>query len=365
MNNDKNIGSYGAVSFVLSMVSAKVFITAPSYYAKQSASAGWLEVLLSGIFEFLILAVILKLLERYEGMDLIDIAQNSFGKTGGVIVGVLSSAVFLSAAATGFRCFEEMMRSCIIKPISYDYVSVFLIAAVVIAAYLGLGTQVSLNGLIVPFMGIFVIIMLLVISPHYSISNICPYFGNGIANTASNAVLKNSSYYELGTLLYIIPYLGKKKSVKKIAFTTIGASILVFSLITLCYQLAVPYEAAGTFAMPMYQMTRMLRAGSFMKRLEPLLVFVWSGSLYIYIGAGIWFAANSFKKAFSLRESKTMVFIFCAIVCFAALIPKSEASVEKILNFILRNAYVAYPLMPLILLITARAVKKMAGEGSK
>jgi hypothetical protein len=127
----------------------------------------------------------------------------------------------------------------------------------------------------------------------------------------------------------------------------------------------VPYEAAGTFAMPMYQMTRMLRAGSFMKRLEPLLVFVWSGSLYIYIGAGIWFAANSFKKAFSLRESKTMVFIFCAIVCFAALIPKSEASVEKILNFILRNAYVAYPLMPLILLITARAVKKMAGEGSK
>lgn len=358
MSNDKNIGSFSASAFMISLICAKIFISAPSYYVKQSASAGWLEVFIRGIFEVIVLAVILRLLNGFEGMDIIDIAQSSFGSAGRVVIGVISCGVFLVSAAAVFRCYAELIRNCIINHITYEYMSIFILAAVIIAAYLGLKTQISLNGLIIPLLGIAVIIMLLVIYPLYSETNISPLLGWGFGKTLSNALLKNASYFEMGILLFIVPYLSTKKDVKKIAFTSIGLSIAVLSGITLCYQLAVPYQAASSFTLPMYQMTRMLKAGTFMQRLEPLIVFVWSGSLFIYIGTGIWFAGNTFKKTFSLSASRPMVFIFSEIVCLLALIPGSETSVERIYDFILSYAYVVYPLLPLVLLIAARAFKK-------
>lgn len=353
-----SIGYFSASAFIISLICAKVFISAPSYYAKQSASAGWLEVLISGVFELAMLAVILRLSEGFEGMDIIDIARISFGGAGKIITGVISCAVFLISSAAVFRCFAEMIRSCVINSVSYEYISIFILASVVTAARLGLKTQINLNGLIIPFLGAATVLMLLVIYPLYSETNISPLLGVGMGETLSNALLKNSSYFEIGVLLFLMPYLGGKSDVKKIAFTSLGISVAVLSIITLCYQLAVPYEAAAGFALPMYQMTRMLKAGTFMQRLEPLILFVWSGSLLIYMGAGLWFAGNTFKKTFSLSESKPTVFIFSAIVCLMALIPGSETSVEKIYDFILSYAYIVYPILPLLLLTAARAFEK-------
>ncbi len=356
MDKEKQIGTFGAVSILTALISAKIFLSAPAFYAKHSAGAGWLEVLISGIFELFVLAVILKLMSAFPEMDIIDAAEYSFGGFGRIITGFICSALFLLSAAAVFRCFCEMIRNCIIESISYEYVALFIAAAVVAAAYLGGRTTLHLNNLIFPLVLISAGIVLLISVSRYNVQNIKPILGYGAKELTTNALLKNSSYYELGTLLLFIPYLSGKNHVKKIGFTALCVSIILLSGIALLYQMAVPYEAASTFELPFYQMTRMLKAGSVIQRIEPLNIFIWSGALFVYIGMGVSLSAHTFKKAAKLESGTPMVFILTFIMCTAALIPGSETTVETIYDFMLTYGYIAYPLAPLILLILCRFV---------
>lgn len=354
MRKDKIVGYYGSVTLISVLICSKAFITAPAFYARQSASAGWLEVLVSGLFEFIVLAIVLKLTEGFDGMDLVDIGEKAFGKAGKWAVGILSCAVFVAVSAAMFRAFVEIVRNCLIESAPHDYIAVFITAAVIVGAYLGLRTQINMIGLIVPLLSTAIIVTLLINMPRYHLNNIEPILGNGLGNVFSNAVLRNSSYFELGTILFLTPYLGSESAVKRTSFTALGASVGVLAIMSLTYQLVIPYRAAGNFALPMYEMTRMIRAGSFFQRIEPLIIFVWSGALFVYVGAGIWFASDIFKKTFGLVSARPTVFILAEIVCFLALIPGSEVNVEKIFDVILEYGYFVYPIAPAIILVLAR-----------
>ena len=356
MSERNEYGTWGLVSLIITLIITKVLISSPSFYAKQSASAGWLEVMISGIFEIFMLFLVLRLVLNFEKMDLVDIAECAFGRIGKIIVGVLSVAAVVISASAVFRCFCELIRNTVIRGISYDDVSFFILAASLAGAYLGVRKQVNLSGLILPILLVAVAIILLINVPRYSITNILPISGVGVRGIIKNALLKNASFYEIGIILFFLPYLKDKTSVKKTSFTALSVSVILSSIIALQYQLAVPYEAAGSFSLPLYQMTRMIKAGTFFQRIEPLNIFIWSGAMYLYVGIGIRMSAHIYKKTFSISETRPMVFVFALLITLLALIPGSETNVERIYDFILTYGYVAYPLLPLLILISASMI---------
>ncbi len=358
MTEKQQMGTWGTVSLIVTLTITKMLISAPSLFAKQSASAGWIEVIISGIFEIFILTIILKLTDNYKNMDIIDIAEAHFGKCGRFITGAISTSVFIISTAAVFRCFCELIRNTVIRGMGYEDISFFILAVSITGAYLGMQTLVSSTGLILPFIIGAIILVLLINLPRYSITNILPIFGPGVNTLTSNALLKNASFYEIGIFLFFLPYLKDKKSVKKICFTGLIISILLTSVITLFYQLAVPYEAAGTFALPLYQMTRMIKAGTFFQRIEPLNIFIWGGAMYTYVCIGVRMSAHLYKKTFNAPHAKPFVFVFAYIVSLLALIPGSETSVERIYDFLMTYSYIAYPLLPLFLLILSACFQK-------
>ncbi len=357
MKEREKIGPIGAVLFIVTLIITKALISAPSFYVRQSQSAGWLNVLISGIIELFVLCIVIKLFSRFEGADLIDISEQCFGAFGKYLIGVCSCIVFIISSAAVFRCFLEMVRNNILNEISYENTALFILACGVVAAYLGIKTQINLTGLIFPVLIVTIAAILLINYSRISPMNIQPILGNGIGNVVKDAALENASFFEIGIVLYLIPYLASEKSVKKISFTSLAVSIGLLSCITLFYQLVIPYEAAETFALPLYQMTRILKAGTFFQRIEPLNMFIWGGACYIYVSCGIWLTAHTYRKTFDLSDYKPLVYIFGEIICLLALIPGSETNVEKIYDFLLAYSYVAYPLIPLLILIWASFAK--------
>ncbi len=365
MAKGKTDGKYSIIIFMIHIILAKVFISAPMLYARHSAGAGWIEVLLSGIFELLTTGIILKLLEGFENRSILEIAEKSFGKTGKVVIGSAATAVFVLNSAAIYRCFCEMIRNCILQNFSYEFISVFLLAAITVSAYLGLKSQMRLNNLIFLLIAAALVLTVLVNINHYDVKNIAPLMGNGFDKMIYNAVLRNSSFFEIGALFIILPFFKRKTGVKSICFTVLSISTVLLSGITLLYQLAIPYEASGEFELPLYQLTRMLRAGSFLQRIEPLNMLVWSGAFFIYLGFGLWLSSHMFSQTFSLRSEKPVVFIFAEIICILALIPGSETTVERIYDFILSYAYIAYPVIPIAVLIAAiPAYRRKRGRAS-
>lgn len=351
MTENQQIGTWESVSLIVTLIITKMLISAPSLFAKQSASAGWIEIIISGLFELFVLAILLKLISNFKNMDIIDIAGQILGKTGKIIIGSLSVAVFTISSAAVFRCFCELIRNTVIRGIGYDDISFFILAATATGAFLGMRTLLSSAGIILPFVITAIILVLLINLPRYSFTNILPIFGPGPKILISNALLKNSSFFELGTLIFFIPYLRGENRVKKIGFTALSISIFLSSIIALLYQVAVPYESAGTFALPLYQMTRMIKAGTFFQRIEPLNIFIWGSAMFTYISTGVRMSAHLFKKTFSLSHAKPLVFVFSYIVYLVALIPGSETNVERIYDFLMTYSYIAYPLFPLLFML--------------
>ncbi len=354
MIRDEKLGIYSVTALLITIIITKALISTPSLYVKHSQSAGWLEVLISGLFEIIMLAVVLRLAEEYPGCDLLDISQMSFGKTAMRILGLLTWVIFILTTAVIFRSMAEMVRNTVMRGVSYETVMGFLLVVGIVAARLGLKTQVNLTGLIFPVIAIAIAVILIINYSRLSVTNIQPYFGTGFSNILSNAILKNASFFEIGLILFFVPFLRDKKDVKLISFTPLIVSVFVISVITLLYQLSVPYEAAETFALPLYQMTRMLRAGTFFQRIEPLNLFLWGGAMFIYVGLGIYMSANVFKRSFDLYDYKPLTISTGIIIALVSIIPGSETTVEKIFDFLMTYGYFIYPIAPLIILIIAR-----------
>lgn len=350
----REIGKWGAASALITLIITKSLISTPSLFARRSASAGWIEVLISGLFELIVLAIVLKLAAYFENKDPVDIAYIAFGSVGKYITGMISILVFIISSAAVFRCFCELMRDNVLKGISYNDVSLFVLIASIAGAFLGVGVLINSCGVILPFVLISLCVIVLINTPRYSISNILPVSGYGIDKLLYNSFFKNASFFEIGALLYFVPKIGEKTSVKKIGFTALIVSVLLSSVLALSYQLSVPYEVSGTFALPLYQMTRMIKAGTFFQRIEPLNVFVWGGAMYTYVSIGVRISADIYKKTFSLTHAKPLVFVFAYIVSLVALIPSSETNVERIYDFLMTYSYIAYPILPLLLLICSK-----------
>ena len=356
MKSKDYIGNYSYMALLITLCITKIMISVPNVYIKHSHTAGWLEVLISGIFELFILAIILRLGSCYKTLNLLKISELIFGKTGKRITALISIAVIVFSSAAVFRSFSEMVRSTILRGISYETTAFYILAGGIFAAYLGIRTIGNVNGLVLP--GIIVSIML-ILSINYSrlsVGNIQPILGLGFSNVVSNALLKNASFYEIGTILLLPSAISDENDVKRNGFKALSISVIIITLVTLVYQLAVPYRAAGSFALPLYQMTRMIKAGTFFQRIEPLNMFIWSWSVLIYVGVGIWIAANIFKQAFDLYDYRPLIYMFGIIICTISLIPGSEIKVEEIYSFILTYSYIAYPILPLALLILGRII---------
>ncbi|MBQ8540996.1 MAG: endospore germination permease [Clostridia bacterium] len=358
MREKQVTGMWGSASLIITLIITKALISTPSLFARNSASAGWIEVVISGLFDLFLLVIILKLASNYDNKDIIDISEAIFGKKGRYVTGIFSVIVFVISSAAVFRCFCELIRNTVLKGISYDDISFFVLVVSIVGAFSGLRVLLNSCGIVLPCILISIAVIALVNFPRHSITNIFPFLGSGVGDVIRNALFENASFYEMGIVLFLIPYFGDKSSVKKICFTGLTASILVTSIITLSYQLSVPYEVAGTFALPLYQMTRMIKAGTFFQRIEPLNVFVWGAAIYTYVSVGVRMSAYIYKKTFALTRTKPLVFIFAYIVSMVALIPSSETSVERIYDFLMKYSYIAYPILPLLLLICGAVFSK-------
>lgn len=362
MIRDEKISIYGTSALLVSIMITKALISTPSLYAKHSHSAGWIEVLASGIFEIVILAIILKLREEYGKKDIVDIVEVSFGSAAMKITAILSAFVFIIGTAAIFRSMEEMVRNTVMRGVSYESVTAFLLVVGIISARKGLKTQISLNGLILPVIIIAVGLILSINYSRLSIENIKPLFGTGFSSVMKNALFKNASFYEMGLILFFTPFLRDNNDVKKIGFTSLTISVIVISIITLLYQLSVPYTSASTFALPLYQMTRMIKSGTFFQRIEPLNLFVWGGVMFVYVGIGIYMSSYMIKKAFNLFDYKPLTIQSGIIIALVSLIPGSETTVEKIFDFLMSYSYFVYPIAPLIILLLAKAFGKSKGS---
>jgi len=339
---------------------SKYLVILPEYMVKYVGNAAWLDVLGKSAVGTFSLLFVLWLYKPFAPMCLTEVFTLSLGKVGAVILRYFYIAVFTLFNSFLFRLLIEALSTVMATTAPDEFFAVFVLVAVFVAAISGIRATTNLSAVIFPLVLITVFTVVLALFPHYRIENITPIFGKSIPILAKGIFVKHFGFPETILLFFFAPLLGSYKELKKAGLITFAIISLISVSFTLAYCLTVPYPASESFFLPFYQMTRMIKSGAFLQRLEPIVVFVWTG--FVMCSMSILIAVTSRLASSDKKDINEMAFvpIITIITFFVAMFPESESSAFYIYEKLLSTSTLLFPTLPVFALTIARVRRKAA-----
>ena len=341
---------------------SKYLVILPEYMVKYVGNAAWLDVLAKCIIASISLSIVLWLYKPFAPNSISKVFSIAFGKCGKVIISWFYIITFTLFNALLLRLLAEALSTVMATSAPDEFFILFIIGSVFAAAYCGTRATSNLSNIIFPFVAITILTVSLALFPHYRTDNLMPIFGESSKRLLHGIFVRHFGFAETILLFFFAPLLGSYKELKKCSAITYIIIALISVGFTLAYCLTVPYPASKNFFLPFYQMTRMIKSGAFLQRLEPIVVFVWTAfvmcSMSILISVTSKLASNSENQS----DEKAFVPVISFITLFAALIPGSESIAFSFYEKLLSISSILFPTVPLLTFVTARIRKRRSAK---
>lgn len=349
MFDEGKVGVFEMICLMTITITAKIFFLSISQISELSGTSAWLQTIITGLTMLLIFFIIYKLMERFEGNNLLEIYDIVFGSIIAKIIFLSLVIYFIVYIAFILREFVDILKSISLPltPISLTLIS-FILAMILIC---NKGFE-SLTR-IASFFSLLLIIMFfsIIFIPVYAfnIHRLFPILGYGLDKTIINGITYTSSYAELIALPIFIKSFQGIKNFKKIGYWTIILSSLTFFIATFSYVLIMPYNVAPTNIAGLYTLARGISYGRFLQRFEALYIIAWVLSSLINLGFGLYFLSFVFAKTYKLPDYKPLIIPFSILIYTVAILPQNFSWISQIgIRFI--RTYSVIPAFGLILL---------------
>ena len=337
---------------------SKYLVILPEYMVKYVGNAAWLDVLGKCIVAIGSLLFVLWLYKPFAPKSFIDMFTLSCGSAGKVIFSYIYVVFFTLFNALLFRLLVEALSTVMATTAPDEFFALFVLVAVFIAAYSGTRATSNLSAIIFPLVLVTVFTVVLALVPHFRTENIMPIFGESSKKLLSGIFVKHFGFPETILLFFFAPMLGTYKELKKSGLITFAIISFISVIFTLAYCLTVPYPASKTFFLPFYQMTRMIKSGAFLQRLEPIVVFVWTSFVMCSMSILISITARLMANSCEHSKESSFVPIITIITFFVAMLPESESSAFYFYEKLLSSSTLLFPTLPTIILAIARIRRK-------
>ncbi len=337
---------------------SKYLVILPEYMVKYVGNAAWLDLLSKSVIAIISFLFVLWLYKPFAPMSFSDIFSLSAGKFGAVVFSwfyVITLTVF---NALLLRLLVEALGTVMATTAPDEFFSLFILIPVFVAAYSATRATTNLSAIIFPLVVATIVTVVLALIPHYRIDNIFPIFGKSTKNLVNGIFVKHFGFPETVLLFFFAPMLSGYKELKKAGLLTFLIITVISVTFTLAYCLTVPYPASESFFLPFYQMTRMIKSGAFLQRLEPIVVFVWASFVMCSMSILISITASLMAKSDKREGASAFVPILTVITFFVSMLPPDESSAFYIYEKLLSFSTVLFPTLPVIILTLARLRRK-------
>lgn len=365
-NKTMAIGIWSAAALLINSICTRILVNYPYGAINTSGTAAWVQEIYVSIIALIFLFIIEKLYTQFEGRDPLDIAQEAGGSAGRIIIGVMILLVLIYICPVIIREFAENMKIISLTDSPVTFITFFLIAGMVAAAYAGIEAIVRIHAIVVPIIALTYIFMMLGVLPYFDVNNLFPILGNGAEKIFVEGFFDVSLYSPLIYLFLMAPYLKTHKNMKISVYT--GFFISAFLLISnvFVYLGSYPYPSSAEIYTPTYQLARMIYYGRFFQRVEAIFFVSWVVAILLYASVLLYFITHIFTKTFRLQYRKPVVIPFTAAVFVLSLIPSNQME-----NLNLGTKYYSYfswivvfPMIIMLLLIAHMLRKRSRKEGN-
>ena len=355
--NDKKIGAASLTILFFNLAMAKFMLMIPYFVIKETGNSAWMVMILKGVLAVLMFAAVAALYKPYLGLGLGTLSREALGKVLGGIVNVIIVTVMVIRGGMLFRVLNEALQALESENSTIEYVALFVLIPVTICAIKGFSANVNASILILPFTVVSIVLIFIALIPHYDLSNLMPVLGLGEDKVLKQTFMGIGGAFEIIYLLTLSRSVRDYKTFKRGGL--IGLGIVFFSsfLMTLMYCLSVPYPASKNFFFPLYQLTRMIKAGSFLQRMEPTVIFIWTAMIICALSTVIIAAGELLKTAVGEMHSGGFVPLLVMIMFFIGVLPRSELSTYDIYHVVISFSHYFYIAVIFLVPICARLRK--------
>ena len=323
-----------AISIVLGIFVAYTLVALPRSMLETTKTATLINILYVGIIALFITYLIYKLIIKFPGEDIIDIAEYLGGKTLKVFISIVFIFYFLFSSSILLRNFCECLKIVYYPMTSLIFIILTFIIVICITLHHRFSSIAKVNLLIIPLVVISIVFLFVANIENFSLDNIFPIFGDGLFNTFVTGLGNLGAFGGITLLYFLPPYLKEPQKMKKVYLTSVVlgtiyfilcVSIILFMFISLMYTNQI---------MPLYSAARYIEFGNFFQRLESIFLLIWILQMVCYLSIIAKIAISIFKKITNIRDEKPMIFIFGLLIFAISLLPKNYAISKLIEDYI-------------------------------
>lgn len=355
MNNKINFGSWEGICVLINLILAQALIVFPRDMAKFGGSAGWMIPIIITFIMLIYFSIIAVLYKRIGSLDLLDISERAGGKVFKIIIGLLVSLYLLADLSISLGGFSETLKMVSLDKSPISFVEIIFGLAFLAAAYYGIEAIARINAFLVPVIILGIVLITIGVIPEFKLTNLYPIMGEGFNALGKGVVYKLSAFSSLLLLFFMVPFF-KDKYIKRVGFMTIliSGALLVWS--SLAFLLLFPYQIAVDKKVPIFQMAKHIEFGTFIQRVESIVVLIGSISLMLYLCVVFTFVVYILKKTLNLKKSKPIILALGIIVFVLSDILK-RMNIEVISSRTVNLIWLFGLIVPLIILIFGAAKK--------
>lgn len=342
MRNRITFGRWETVALLVNLICTNIFLSFTRMMAEDAGSAGWIMTIFVSLAAFFIYFLLMRLFKKFDGKDILEIAEIAGGKLLKIIAGLVISATLFYSTVVFIREFSEDMKVISLPASPLSYVMAFFIIGMAAGCFLGMEAIVRLNAILIPVIAAGYILILIGAIPDMKITNLFPILGTGAKDIIVKGVLRISVFAEILLLFLLPPFLGGYKNVSSSGYIALSFSSVFLTAGSLVYILTFAYPGNLELFLPIYHMARLINLGRFFQRIESLFVLIWAMSALLYLTSLLYFSIYTAAKTAGLKYLDPLILPFAVTVFSAAFIPPNMVVVIKAeTNFIYKSEGIA------------------------
>lgn len=299
------LNSRELTSVLINLLTVKMLFTYPRYLVERMENGAWLSIVLWGIVALGIFWLTQYVYLKTERMTILMQAELLGGKVLKAVTGISIIILMMFNIAPMVRAFPEAIKTVLLQNTSMLVIISILATGVAIGARFGIEPLARVAAIFLPIASAFIVFFFVTLIPYYKISNLFPFSLTKVTIGGTSAL---SVFADVFVLNLLLPYVKDMKTVRKSGFAALILSGIAGFLIVLAYCLTYLYPASARFIVPMYQLARNLRIGTYFQRLESIFEFIWSISIFIYTSVYVFVMCDVFRQSFSLKHYRPLVF---------------------------------------------------------
>jgi spore germination protein (amino acid permease) len=365
---NERIGPVEAVSLAVVFIAAKIYLTFPALMVSLGLSAAWMVVLLAVLISLPAFLPVAVLMDKYPGKSIIEIGEELVGPYLNTVFVLGYLAFLLAVESMVLRQFAERILMVSIPDLPISMAMSGMVLGTVMACFFGLEAIARSTRISSVFIGILLVLVLVATSPYWSLNNLAPIWGPGLAEVMGSGIMKLSLTSEIFLLAIIYPSINSKGTwnMWKLGSHSliIAGLILVTTVIT--FMLTFPVMVAREISLPTFEMARLIYFGPFVQRLEPVFIPMWALAALLKLTIGMYAMLSLLTGLLKLPYYRPLILPLAIIIISVAFIPPNVTTAVMIDEGIIRTwGWVPTFGLPVILLAVSIWRRKETDSGGK